>query len=142
MNRRNAHLDENKRKAMVYSEKLSNYYDFIDEMIEKLESKRKNIDPRKGKLLLDKHQETVAEIQNNEKIYDDVRKEANKLNDSSKLPSGKMRTPFTVKALPPFLHKLTVLTLKVSALLKVYGHLIGDSTAFEPSFGFISKASR
>ena len=94
MNRRNAHLDENKRKAMVYSEKLSNYYDFIDEMIEKLESKRKNIDPRKGKLLLDKHQETVAEIQNNEKIYDDVRKEANKLNDSSKLPSGKMRTPY------------------------------------------------
>ena len=108
MNRRNAHLDENKRKAMVYSEKLSNYYDFIDEMIEKLESKRKNIDPRKGKLLLDKHQETVAEIQNNEKIYDDVRKEANKLNDSSKLPSGKMRNP-----LQPFLHKLTVLTLKV-----------------------------
>ena len=93
VNRRNAHLDENKRKAMVYSEKLSNYYDFIDEMIEKLESKRKNIDPRKGKLLLDKHQETVAEIQNNEKIYDDVRKEANKLNDSSKLPSGKIRTP-------------------------------------------------
>ena len=78
---------------MVYSEKLSNYYDFIDEMIEKLESKRKNIDPRKGKLLLDKHQETVAEIQNNEKIYDDVRKEANKLNDSSKLPSGKMPPP-------------------------------------------------
>ena len=78
---------------MVYSEKLSNYYDFIDEMIEKLESKRKNIDPRKGKLLLDKHQETVAEIQNNEKIYDDVRKEANKLNDSSKLPSGKMSHP-------------------------------------------------
>ena len=94
VNRRNAHLDENKRKAMVYSEKLSNYYDFIDEMIEKLESKRKNIDPRKGKLLLDKHQETVAEIQNNEKIYDDVRKEANKLNDSSKLPSGKMPTPY------------------------------------------------
>ena len=94
MNRRNAHLDENKRKAMVYSEKLSNYYDFIDEMIEKLESKRKNIDPRKGKLLLDKHQETVAEIQNNEKIYDDVRKEANKLNDSSKLPSGKMPDPY------------------------------------------------
>ena len=79
---------------MVYSEKLSNYYDFIDEMIEKLESKRKNIDPRKGKLLIDKHQETVAEIQNNEKIYDDVRKEANKLNDSSKLPSGKMLTPY------------------------------------------------
>ena len=98
VNRRNAHLDENKRKAMVYSEKLSNYYDFIDEIIEKLESKRKNIDPRKGKLLLDKHQETVAEIQNNEKIYDDVRKEANKLNDSSKLPSGKMPTPYALLA--------------------------------------------
>ena len=83
---------------MVYSEKLSNYYDFIDEIIEKLESKRKNIDPRKGKLLLDKHQETVAEIQNNEKIYDDVRKEANKLNDSSKLPSGKMPTPYALLA--------------------------------------------
>ena len=83
---------------MVYSEKLSNYYDFIDEMIEKLESKRKNIDPRKGKLLLDKHQETVAEIQNNEKIYDDVRKEANKLNDSSKFPSGKIPPPYALPA--------------------------------------------
>ena len=118
VNRRNAHLDENKRKAMVYSEKLSNYYDFIDEMIEKLESKRKNIDPRKGKLLLDKHQETVAEIQNNEKIYDDVRKEANKLNDSSKLPSGKMPHPLYFQ--PSFLVPVTR-----STRLLTYGEVRG-----------------
>ena len=40
----------------------------------------------------------------------------------------------------PLLNKDTVLASKLNSLLKVYGHFHGDSTAFEPSFGFTSKA--
>ena len=51
---------------------------------------------RHGKDLLEKHSETVAEIDNNERVYDDVRKEANHLNDSAKLKTGiRLRKNFT-----------------------------------------------
>ena len=46
VNRRNAQLDENRRKSMIYSEKLSNYLDFVVDMLELLEEKRNTIDPR------------------------------------------------------------------------------------------------
>lgn len=66
------HLDE--------LENLNSMYQFVYYMCEHCN--------RNGRVQLEKHGATVNEIKNSEKLYDSVRKEANQLLDTAKLPSG------------------------------------------------------
>ena len=46
VSRRNNQLDENKRKSVIYSEKSSNFRDFVDETMHLIRSKRGKGDSR------------------------------------------------------------------------------------------------
>jgi hypothetical protein len=89
INRRHVTLDENRRRAAKFSEKVADLSDFVESTCAQLEEDRKNCDPRQGKKLLARHSETERAIQSHEALHDEVVKEANAILKIIKLPSDK-----------------------------------------------------
>ena len=89
INRRHVSLDENRRRASKFAEKVIDLSDFIETTCSQLEEDRRNCDPRQGKKLLSKHAETQRAVEKHETLYDEVVKEANGMLKVAKLPSDK-----------------------------------------------------
>ena len=70
VNRRHQALEENRRRAVNFGEKLADLNYFILEKTNQIETDRSNLDPRQCKQMLGKHQKTEEEIRNTEKLFD------------------------------------------------------------------------
>ena len=89
INRRHHILDENRRRSTNFFEKVIDLADFMDSTVTQLEDDKQNCDPRQGKKILSKHNETERAIEKHEKLKDEVVKEGNAMLKAAKLPSDK-----------------------------------------------------
>ena len=70
VNRRHQALDDNRKRAVNFGEKLADLNYFILEKTNQIEMDRSNLDPRQCKQMLSKHQKTEEELRNTEKLFD------------------------------------------------------------------------
>lgn len=70
VSRRHQALDDNRKRAVNFGEKLADLNYFILEKTNQIEIDRNNLDPRQCKQMLSKHQKTEEELRNTEKLFD------------------------------------------------------------------------